>query len=146
MPGKNRLYPHLLPADITVWEAFLTEYGDAYDHFDYDVRVGEGRPADATYPDNIRRMATDLSQRRIDAIGHAEDHIDIIEITTSAGLKAIGQLTAYPQLYAQLYHQMKPLRPLLVCSSLQPDIQPVLEQQQIPWVIVQITSEFTTAP
>jgi hypothetical protein len=140
MALKNRLYPHLLPADIAIWEAYLELNGQAYIRFDYDVRVGEGQAGDPQLPDEIRKMALDLSMRRIDAVGHRSDAIDIIEITTSAGFKSIGQLLGYPLLYARAFHPMKKLRPLLVCASVQPDIEPVLQANNITVVRVQLPS------
>lgn len=136
MSNKNRLYPHLLPEDIILWERFLTLHGQEFSHFDYDIRVGNGRPAGDIYPENIRQMALDLSMRRIDAIGHTPTELYIIEVTTSAGLKAIGQLITYPLLYQQTFGPTKPLHPLLVTESLQPDVLPALEAHAIDYLIL----------
>lgn len=131
MATKNRLYPHLLAQDIEVWERFLERYADRYDHFDYDVRVGQGRdPGDQLEP-KYRQLGIELSQRRIDAIGHRQDGLDIIEITTEAGIHAVGQLIAYPILYEHTFQPNQPLRPVLVCSSLGPDVKPALDQNHI---------------
>lgn len=133
MARKNRLYPHLLPDNIELWERWLDDHAKEYTSFDYDVRVGQGQIIDQDLPDNIRRMAMDLSQRRIDAVGHTDSHIDIIEICKSAGLRAIGQMIGYPQLYQELYNPTKPLRRVLVAETLQPDIEPLLTPNQIVW-------------
>ncbi len=122
--NKNRLYPHLLPDDIEVWEQFLAEHSDEYDYFDYDVRVGRGRDPGANFDPNIRTMGIGLSQRRIDAVGHKSDSIDIIEITGHAGIHAVGQLNVYPLLYAHMFKPLKPLRKLLVARELGPDVLP----------------------
>jgi len=124
----NYKYPHLLPPDVPVWERFLNKHGSIYSRIDYDVRVGSGRDPGDRYPENIRQMALLLSQRRIDAVGHAADHIDIIEITANAGLKAIGQLQTYPILYQNTYHPNRPLRPVLVAESIQSDIDDILQK------------------
>jgi hypothetical protein len=136
MANKNRLYPHLLPEDIALWERFLAQYSTQFQYFEYDVRVGEGRPADTSYPDNIRQMALDLSMRRIDAVGYTPSELYIIEITTSAGLKAVGQLITYPILYAQTYHPARPLHPLLVTADLQPDVLPALQTHAIDHIVL----------
>ena len=133
---KNRLYPHLLPEDILLWERFLATNGAQFSHFDYDIRVGEGRAAADHYPDNIRQMALDLSMRRIDAIGHTPDQLFIIEITVSAGLKSIGQLITYPLLYQQSYRPTKPLHALLVAEYLQPDVLPALEAHRLDYILL----------
>lgn len=136
MANLNRLYPHLLPDDINVWLRFLDKYGSDYDNFDYDVRIGTGRDPGRNYNDNIRQMAIGLSQRRIDAVGHRPGLITIIEITTSAGLKAIGQLESYPILYRQTYSPNIPINCLLVAESIQSDIITILINKGIPYAIL----------
>ena len=133
MPRK---FPHLLPDDIKVWERFLLRYGDEYTHFDYDVRVGYGRDPGPSYDQKMRQMGVDLSQRRIDAVGHKVDHLDIIEITHSAGLTAVGQLLAYPVLYGHMFQPRVPLIPLLVCAEIQSDIERPLTDLHIPFTLV----------
>ena len=134
--SRNRKYPHLLPQDIVVWERFLSIFGHEYVHFDYDVRVGDGRPADPNLPANIRQMAIDLSQRRIDAVGFKDHAIDIIELTTLASTMAIGQLIMYPVLYAQRFPTALLLRPLLVCETLESDVLPVLMEKGLAHALV----------
>lgn len=123
---RNRLYPHLLPHDIQVWERFLQQHRADYTHFDYDVRVGQGRDPGPSISAKYRQLGIELSQRRIDAIGHTATHLDIIEITTRAGIHAIGQLVTYPTLYLESYHPTLPLRQCLVCSELAPDVDSTL--------------------
>ena len=135
MAFKNRLYPHLLPEDIDVWERFLSAYAHRFERFDYDVRIGEGRPAPPGTDEAIARMAIDLSQKRIDAVGHTADAIAIIEITKLAGLKAVGQLITYPILYAKTFNPTKPLIPILVTAELSPDIIPVLKAHNITYYV-----------
>ena len=115
-------FTHLLAPDRALWQRFLDLYPGRYLSIDYDVRVGSGRDPGPTFSDPLRSMALSLSQRRIDAIGLASDHIDIIEITLSAGLTALGQLIAYPILYADDFHPSLPLFPILVCQRMQPDL------------------------
>jgi len=131
MSVRNNLYPHLLPQDIDVWIQFLAEHSSEYQYFDYDVRIGDGRDPGTLVEEKYRRMAIQLSQRRIDAVGHAGDHLDIIEITVDAGIHAIGQLQTYPLLYQQTYRPGLPLRPVLVCRTISPDIVGSLRFMQI---------------
>lgn len=131
--ARNRLYPHLLPDDIDVWEQFLSEHGSAFSPIDYDVRVGEGRPMNDLPTENLQRMAIDLSQRRIDAVGHSGNTRTIIEITHTAGLKAIGQMMAYPTLYRQKYPGSYELKSLLVAGQLESDIRPALHDARMTY-------------
>lgn len=136
MGRPSRRFPHLLPPDVPVWERFLAKYGSQYERIDYDVRVGYGRDPGPNFSPNLRTMGILLSQRRIDAVGITHSTIDIIEITANAGLKAIGQLSAYPALYRDTYHPTKPLRAVLVTESLQSDIKPVLDHTGILYFIL----------
>ena len=131
-----RKYPHLLKVDVPVWERFLDYHGHNYNHFEYDVRVGLGRDPGPEVGNNIRQMALDLSLRRIDAVGHKADVIHIIEITTSAGMTAVGQLSSYPTLYRATFNPTIPTTPLLVAERLQSDIETALNAANIPFILI----------
>lgn len=131
-----RRFPHLLKDDVALWERFLASPNHIYSSFEYDIRVGEGRDPGPDYDRNIRKMALDLSQRRIDAIGRTREGITIIEISTSAGLTQVGQLLAYPSLYRQTFSYTGKISRLLVAQTLQTDIEPVLIAEQIPFVLL----------
>jgi hypothetical protein len=135
MAFENRFYPHLLPDDIKVWKRFLAAHAAEYSHFDYDVRVGTGRDPGDDYPPNIRKMALDLSMRRIDAVGHQPGKLTIIEITRAAGMTAIGQLTTYPILYRQTFNPAKLIEVLLVAETLQSDVESALRLNQLPYLL-----------
>jgi hypothetical protein len=81
-------------------------------------------------------MAMSLSARRIDAVAHFPTGIHIIEVTTAAGLTAIGQLTTYPILYKMTYQPTVNICSLLVAESLQTGIEEVLRAQNIAYVLV----------
>lgn len=129
-------YPHLLPQDAAVWDRFLALHGSEYITIDYDIRVGDGRDPGPETPDNLRSMALDLSMRRIDAVGDTGDQIHIIEITRVAGLKALGQLLAYPTLYATRFPTTKPIIPILVAESFDSDCKPAFDTHKIAYHLV----------
>jgi len=120
---NNNRFTHLLPEDIEVWKRFLVSPANIYSHFDYDVRVGDGRDPGSKFDEKYRQLGILLSQRRIDAVGHHDSHLAIIEITRVAGLMALGQLTAYPVLYQLSYNTTLALKPILVCEELQADAE-----------------------
>lgn len=120
---SNNRYTHLLPVDIEVWKRFLSSEYNVYSHFDYDVRVGDGRDPGPEFEDPFRKLGIMLSQRRIDAVGHAPDFLAIIEVTRFAGLKSLGQCLAYPILYQVKYNPILPLKSILVCEQLQTDAE-----------------------
>jgi hypothetical protein len=81
-------------------------------------------------------MWTDLTQKRIDAVYRLPHQITIVEITRLAGMKAVGQLTTYPTLYQITYFPLVPIKTLLVCEKVLPDIIPVLDAKGLSYVIL----------
>lgn len=131
-----RLYPHLLKEDRQLWEDYLA-IGDNHSYkYDYDVKVGEGRDPGDRFPDYIREMALNISKRRIDAIRLTPTEITIIEISVNAGLTQLGQLMAYPCLYRATTSTKLPIKRLLLARSIQTDIEPVLAEEQIPFLVI----------
>lgn len=129
MPRRN--FTHLLKADAELMQEFLDAGLETYDHIDYDVHVGNGRDPGPEFDDNMRRMAIQLSQRRIDAVAHRPGHIDIIEITLEAGLTALGQLMVYPALYLKAFPTTIPIRSVLVARAFSTDVEDMYKQQGI---------------
>jgi len=123
--------PHLLQADAELFSDFLRAHPNRYTHLDYDIRVGLGRDPGDTFPRHMRNMGIHLSQRRIDAVGFRPGIIDIIEVTLSAGLKALGQLTAYPLLYQQSFFPTQALQPVLVARQFSTDAEILFNQSEI---------------
>jgi len=115
-------YPHLLDQDAPILTAYLRENGRRYTQVDFDVRIGTGRDPGPDYPDNIRKMALDLSRRRIDALGRSPQSVDIIEVTTHAGTTTLGQLHAYAILYARDHRPTIPVKMILAAATIQTDL------------------------
>jgi alpha-D-ribose 1-methylphosphonate 5-triphosphate diphosphatase PhnM len=128
-------YPHLLPDDAAVWSRYLDTVRPQVETIYYDVRIGEGRPVGDEYSSAIQKMARDLSQRRIDAILVNGSTHTICEVTTTATLKAVGQLAVYEHLYRLQQSIPVTIKKLLVCSSIDADLKSYCDQFAIPyWV------------
>ena len=136
MSIKSQPYKHLLPPDVPVWERFLAKYGHQFWQINYDVRVGNGRPISPLEPKNLQKMAIMLSQMRIDAVGYSSAGIAIIEITRKAGLKAVGQLETYPNLFRMKFDPKAKIYPILVCEEINSDIEPILKLKNIDYVVL----------
>ena len=128
---KNKRYTHLPKQDHPVWERFLNSPANIYTHFEYDVHVGDGRDPGQIHTDDIRKLAVMLSQRRIDAIGYHKDHLGLFEVTRTAGLKALGQLIAYPVLYQLKYNPELAIKPILIAEDMQTDKLDSFNQNRI---------------
>lgn len=132
----GRLYPHLLPKDAELWQRFIDSPHNDFSKFDYDVRVGPRIDPGDDYPENLRTMWGDLTQRRIDAVGHKPNSITIIEISLEAGLTQIGQLEVYPILYHQSFPNSQPISVLLIAETLQNGIPEAIQAKTIPHFIL----------
>jgi len=95
-----------------------------FDSFEYDLPVGKGRDPGEQHTENIRQMAITISQRRIDAVGYRPGWIFLFEITRLADLRCLGQIQAYPLLYARTFHPTRPVRTCVVCEQLGTDLEP----------------------
>ena len=133
-----RHFPHLLPEDRELWEDFLELPANVYENYPYEVKVRNRREPGPGFHDHIRAIALKIARSRIDASGVTGTTPTIIAISTTAGLTQLGQLMAYPCLYKiQIPESPEPQR-LLVSRSIQTDIEPVLRNERIPFLIVPI--------
>lgn len=114
-------YPHLLPADVLLWERFLDQYPDYFESVEYDVHVGGAVDHSPWWSDKFRIEASWLASKRIDVVGHRKGEIWIVELKPEAGLSAIGQLIGYELLYQKRYSPTWPLVKCLVTNLLTPD-------------------------
>lgn len=129
-------YPHMMPAEVPIWERWLSQYGKDYSKFDYDVHVGEGITTDPTWQANIATMAKILTQKRIDAVGYIGDRRVIFEVKPDAGLSALGQLIAYRDLYLRDTGYKGPLYLAVVTDNILPDETFVYEKNGIKVYVV----------
>lgn len=97
-------FPHLLPAEGIIWYKFLKQHGAEWDRFEYDLRLGDGRPVDPAHPDYIQAMAAQLSKKRVDAVGYRGSWPTIFEVSPRGARTVVGAL----ELYAWLYHKTFP--------------------------------------
>jgi hypothetical protein len=129
-------YPHLLPEDSALWSEFLDLFEPDHQTFLYDVAVGMGRDPGLDFDPSIRKMALQLSKRRIDAVGVSLDFVEIFEITQSAGLKACGQALVYPRLLKVTWDLPVPILVTIVCRSVQDDIDETLRAHDVRLIVI----------
>lgn len=127
---RNR-YPHMGPKEAEIWTRFLLTTKMRFIDIWYDVRVGPGFDPGPTYDETIRRMAIQLTQLRIDAVGETEHEIWIFEVKPRAGRSALGQLTSYAYWYMRQKKPSKPLRLAVVCEDVDPNMPDVYRSRGI---------------
>jgi hypothetical protein len=124
-------YPHLLPAEVRIWDRWMSQHKDEFIDFEYDVHVGEGIEIRPEWGDEIARMAKLLTQKRIDAVGYKPSEIWIFEVKPHAGLSALGQLIGYRDLYQKKYFPTVPIRLAVVCETIDPDVEVLMRERGI---------------
>lgn len=120
-PEKLSKYPHLLPADVALWERWLDRYGDFFTALEYDVHVGGGVEVVPGWSQETIKMASTLAAKRIDVVGHKPGEIWIVEVKPEAGVAALGQLLCYRILYIEKFKPTAEPICCLVTDHLVPD-------------------------
>lgn len=144
MSHWNRHFARLMDQDIELLLDFQVDHISEYSNWTYDMRVGPGRDPGDAYDTNIRKMALDLSRRRIDCIAEAPDRIDLIEICNDAGYRTIGQLPIYSAYYIADAKPTKPVRICILCRSIAEDLMIFCAQNHYQlWIYPETTPSDT---
>lgn len=129
-------FVHMSPNDIAIWVRYLIAGGERYAPFTYDVRVGDGVTMPAGSDRRAISAAYALTTKRIDVLCIVNGIARIIEIKKRAGAGAVGQLITYEQLFLQNNPSQLPTEKWLITDELQPDMVPILIQNNISYVEV----------
>ena len=133
---KDQRLSHMSKGDAYLWSKFMDKYPNVYEPFEYDVRVGKGVILPEGSPDWLRKSARDLSQKRIDVVGHTRKAIYIFEVRVNAKANVLGDLISYRYLYAATFNPTKPVRPILVTDSVDADLLISLRELNMVYYIV----------
>lgn len=136
MQAERLKFPGMLPREIIVLKAWLALHETEYDSFDYNVRIGAGDDPGPDFTDDIRAMAIQNTQKRIDAVAFKGQEITIIEVKDRATASAIGQLVTYRALWLADHAGEAPPKMLLVCNRLGADMPVVLAHSGVEFAIV----------
>lgn len=134
--GKLSNYERLRPEDVKVWEKYMAANPNKPWRMDYDVKVGLGRTPLEDLSPELQKDWKDLTRKRIDCVAWDAADIYIIEVKPMASLGALGQLLGYSQLWEDFHNSGRRVRPLLVCSSLDPDTARVAQASGIEISVV----------
>ena len=141
MPGKfnyeeRHKYPHLIGEDTEVWSRFIRKFPDRFDTVDYDVKVGKGADTEPIPEEYYKKQWATLTKKRIDVIGYKNDVPCIVEVKKRASLFTLGQILGYRFLYLRDHPELKSIRTLIVCSSIDRDDIAVLNYYGIDYFVV----------
>jgi len=129
-------YPHLLGEDIPIWQSFIIHYPDFYDTVDYDVKVGTGVNAEVIDDKKYRSYYADLTKKRIDVVGFKNEFVTIVEVKKRVTLGTLGQILGYKYLFLNQNPDLKLVKTLILCSSIDKDDMAVLNHYSIPFIVV----------
>lgn len=133
---KLNWYPHMGPADVVLWERFISQFPDAYDTVQYDVKIGTVPEFVAEHEDEAMRAQAPLYQRKIDVIGYKADQIDIIEVKPRGGLSAIGQVDGYRDIYMRDFSPPVMPKAILITDRTDVDTQHSAYAKDVQIVVV----------
>lgn len=114
-----------------MWARWLLLHHVEYDRFDYDIRVGQGRPIDPEWPPYIQEMARHLSLKRIDAVGFKAGAPTIFEVSPRGSRTVYGALQLYGRLYPLAFPTQPAPRLAAVVGRADPDVLAVMREDGI---------------
>lgn len=141
MPGQfnyelRHKYPHLIGEDSNVWQRFVSKYPYRFDTVDYDIHVGKGVDTGPISDETSKLYWANLTKKRIDIIGYKDKFITIIEVKKRATLFTLGQVLGYRFLYLIDNPDVKSVRTLVICSSIDQDDILVLDHYGLDFQVV----------
>ena len=129
-------YVHLMPLERPIWARYLERSEEVFLRLTYDLHLGQGAPIDPTWPEWLVRQVRAVSRKRCDVVGETSSQVIIFEVKPRAGMGALGQLLCYRELYQLEYGPVKPVRMVVVCERVEPDVYAVYGQFGVEIAVV----------
>lgn len=107
--GRQRKYRHMARFDRKCWESFIDNHPGHFHNVCYDVPVGRGVTVQDIPDIKYQKMASALTQHRIDVLGTSSNAIHICEIKPSFTPAAVGQLLTYRSMFQRTYQPDFPI-------------------------------------
>ena len=124
--SRPQITKHMFPRDLPVWASFyLSEAGQQYDGWEFDVVVGNPYDPGSFYPPSARKQAIYLNSLKIDAVAWFSNTPRILEFKPSAGSGAIGQVLCYQEWYSRIFN-VRPLG-MIICEDMSPQVRSIAE-------------------
>ena len=133
MPVK---YPHMLPEETKIWDAYLEREGLPEGKISYDVHLGAGVAPDPAWPAWMAKMVWSLSTHRLDVVVERPDEVLIVELKIVAGMGAVGQLLGYEALWLKDRGVARPVRLVCICDRIEADMETVFSFYEIEVIVM----------
>ena len=128
--------PQMLERETPVWWRYLDRHMGEYERIYYALALTLKEPPTGV-PEAVARGWMHSVAKRIDAVGVRKDGgVDLVEVTTSAGLRAVGQAATYSELWRLLRPLPGRWRMLVVCEYADEDVRYMLEKLGAKLVLV----------
>jgi len=121
----------MLAVDIPIWYDFLGKYKENFLSVYYDCQLGGPGYTPSEYDEKLRVMWKYLGSKRADVIAETTGQVWIIEVTSAATIKALGQLMLYKTLWLEDPKIDKPVKMVLVCDETDSDVIASMEVYNI---------------
>lgn len=113
----------MLKEDAPIWWKYLDSPNTpTYEEIYYNVAMTTVEPEDVSEAENLRDMWLYNISKRVDVIGILPGEAHIIEVTTRAGVRALGQAMLYQFLYSHTAPMDLPGLAMIVCEYSDPDV------------------------
>lgn len=127
-----------MPAqESNITRAWLRANGLDYDRFEFNVTLGDGRPAAEGIDAATAAQHAFLSKSRADVIGYVGDRVDIVEVKDRAKATAMGQIRGYAVLWRGDHPGIPIRRLLVVARSIDPDVERIFAHEGQEFAIVE---------
>ena len=123
--------PHMLAPDQPVWYRFLDQAAPQFLSLYYDCLLGGPTLTGSDIQDPMKRMWRAVTSKRADAIAETQTETWLIEVSSYPGMRAIGQLLTYRNLWREDPRIKKPTKMVLVADDFDPDIMSTLTLMDI---------------
>ena len=121
----------MLAPDIPLWYSYLSKHEDEYEKLLYNFALTTAEPENVPYAASLRDMWMYSISKRLDVVGIRKDeNIDIFEVTSSARVRAAGQMMIYRWLWEKVKPLPKQPKFILLCTSIDIDVEKYLNEQK----------------
>lgn len=124
-------FPGMAPREVIIFKSWLDLHKNEYDHFEYNVRIGNGTDPGPAYDQVTRDNYIVNTQKRIDAVGWQGTQPTIIEVKDRATGSCMSQLLTYKALWPNSFAHTPAPKLLLVTNRVAADMPQVLEASGI---------------
>jgi hypothetical protein len=116
-------YPHMARRDGEVWVRFLANQPAPFLGFAYDVAVGGWKLEGLQLAENDLLGWQYNTALKVDAVGLTADEAWVIEVRPEATVSALGAALTYAMVLDREQVFSLPLRPVICCEQIQPDVE-----------------------